>query len=133
MTEYQEMVLLKLLAPTVLLLVIAVIYFIFNRNQTTANRILASSHSLIAIVGAVYAIIASKYTSPTSFDPHTLNFSKILAIAVIFGFIAVFYLKVIRRFTFVVTICDMCGLFMACGRNGDYSYISVTLSKCLKI
>jgi len=112
MTEYQELVLLKLLAPTVLLLVIAVIYFIFNRNQTTANRILASSHSLIAIVAAVYAIFASKYTSPTSFDPHTLNYSKILAIAVIFGFVAVFYFKGNKKIHLLLLLFVICVAYL---------------------
>ncbi len=58
---------------------IATIYFVFNKNQTLWNRMFASSHSLIAMVGALYAIVASKYTAPGSFDPHTVNFSKILA------------------------------------------------------
>jgi len=93
MIEYQEMVLLKLLPPTVILLVVAVIYFVFNKKQTLGSRIFASSPSLIAFIGALYAIIASKYTTPGSFEPHTVNFSKILAIAVIFGFIAVLYFK----------------------------------------
>jgi len=93
MNEYQEMVLLRLLAPMVILLAIAIVYFIFNKNQTIWQRIFASSHSLIAIFGAAYAIIACKYTAPNSFDPHTLNFSRILAIAVIFGFVAIFYFK----------------------------------------
>ena len=34
MTEYQETVIVKLLAPLILLLAIAVIYFVFNRNQS---------------------------------------------------------------------------------------------------
>jgi hypothetical protein len=93
MTEYQETIFLKLLAPLIILFIIAVIYFIFNKKQTLWSRIFASSHSLIAMVGALYAIIASKYTAPGAFDPHTLNFSKILAVAVIFGFIAVLYFK----------------------------------------
>lgn len=93
MNDYQEVVTLKLALPILILLVITIIYFVFNNKQTLWSRIFASSHSLIAIVGALYAIIACKYTAPGAFDPHTLNFSKILAVAVILGFIAVFYFK----------------------------------------
>lgn len=97
MTEYQESVIVKLLAPIIMLLAIAVIYFVFNRNQSPWGRILASSHSLIAIVGILYAIIVSKYTSPSSFAPHTAIFSNILVIACIFGFVAVLYFKGNKR------------------------------------
>jgi len=93
MNEYQQIVLLKLAVPIIVLLVIAIVYFVANKNQTIWQRILASSHSIIAIVGAFYAMIACKYTAPNSFDPHTLNFSRILAIAVIFGFVTIFYFK----------------------------------------
>lgn len=93
MTEHQETVIVRLLAPLIILLVIAVIYFIFNRNQSLWYRTLASSHSLVAIVGILYAVIVSKYTSPSSFAPHTTIFSNILVIACILGFVAVLYFK----------------------------------------
>ncbi len=93
MTEHLETVMVKLLAPLIMLLAIAVIYFIFNRQQSLWSRVLASSHSLIAIVGILYAIIASSYTSPSSFAPHTAIFSNILVIACIFGFVAVMYFE----------------------------------------
>lgn len=93
MTEYQEIVLLKMFVPLLILMAIFLVYFIFNKNQSIGHRLLASCHSLIAIVGVVYAVIACKYTGPSSFAPHTQNFSKILAIAVIFGFVCVFYFK----------------------------------------
>ena len=112
MTEYQELVLLKLLVPIVILFVIAIIYFVFNRNQTIANRILASSHSLVAIVGAIYAIIVSRYTSPASFNPHTLNFSKILVLAVILGFICVFLFKGNKKFHFLLFPFVLCVAFI---------------------
>lgn len=97
MTEYQEIVFLKLLAPLTFLFVIATVYLVFNKNQTVWNRLFASSHSLIAMVAAMYAVVACKYTAPGSFDPHTVNFSKILAIAVVVGFIAVLYFKGNKR------------------------------------
>ena len=97
MNEYQEVVALKLVVPILILLAISIIYFIFNKNQTLWNRLIASFHSLIAMFGALYAIIASKYTAPGFFDPHTVNFSKILAVAVIFGFVAIFYFKGNKR------------------------------------
>ncbi len=93
MTEYQELVLVKMVLPLVLLAIIFFVYFIFNKNQSIGHRLLASLHSLIAIMGVVYAIVAGKFTSQSSFSPHTQNFSKILAIAVIFAFICVFYFK----------------------------------------
>ncbi len=93
MTEYQGIVLLKLLGPIVILFVITAVYFIYNKDQTVWNRLLASSHSSIAIIAAIYAIVVSKFTSQTSFDPHTLNISKILAISVMIAFVAVLYFK----------------------------------------
>lgn len=93
MVENQEAVLLRLLIPIAILFVIATVYFIFNKNQTIWNRGFASSHSLIAIIAAIYAIVVSKFTSQASFDPHTLNFSKILAISVVIAFVAVLYFK----------------------------------------
>ena len=108
MTEYQETVFVKLLAPIIILFMIATIYFVFNKNQTLWNRMFASSHSLIAMVGALYAIVASKYTAPGSFDPHTVNFSKILAIAAIFGFIAVLYFKGNKKVHFLLLPFLLC-------------------------
>lgn len=108
MTEYQEIVLIKLWIPLVILFVIAVVYLTFNKNQTKWNRLIASSHSLFAMVGALYALIVCKYTSPGSFDPHTVNFSKILAIAVVFGFIAVLYFKGNKRVHFLLLPFVLC-------------------------
>lgn len=112
MNEYQEVVILKLVAPILILLAISIIYFVFNKNQTIWNRLLASSHSLIAILGALYAIIVSKFTSSTSFDPHTLNFSKILAVAVIFGFIAVLYFKGNKKVHFLLLPFVLCVAYL---------------------
>lgn len=93
MADYQETVIVRLLVPLIMLLAIAVIYFVFNRNQSLWYRIFASSPSLIAIASVLYAVIASKYTSLSSFAPHTTIFSNILVIACIFGFVAVLYFK----------------------------------------
>ncbi len=108
MIEYQEIVLLKLLAPILILLAIAIVYFVFNNNQSIWNRFIGSSHSLAAMAGAVYAIIACKYTAPGSFVPHTANFSKILAMAVILGFVCVFLFKGNKKFHFLLFPFVLC-------------------------
>ncbi len=93
MTESQEILFAKLLVPLLILFAIAVLYFIFNKSQSIIDRVIAALHSVIAISGAVYAIVVCKLTGPNLFEPHTLIFSNILAVSAIFGFVAIFLFK----------------------------------------
>ena len=93
MTEYKEILFAKLIVPLLILFVIAILYFIFNKKQSILNHLIATLHSVIAITGAMYAIVVCKLTGPNSFEPHTVIFSKILAISAIFGFVAIFLFK----------------------------------------
>ena len=93
MTEYQEILFIKLQVPLLILFLIAILYFIYNKNLSIINRLIASLYSVIAIAGAVYAIVVCKLTGPNSFEPHTVIFSNILAISVIFGFVSIFLFK----------------------------------------
>lgn len=109
MTDYQEMVLMKLLVPLIILVLIASTYFFFSKNHSFSHRIFVSAHSIITLVGAAYAVIVCQYTSLGSFAPHTANFSRILAIAVVFGFICVFLYQGNKRlhlllFPFVICL-----------------------------
>ncbi len=93
MSEYQEIVFEKLIVSLLILFVIAILYFIFNKNHSIINRFITTLHSVIAITGAMYAIVVCKLTGPNSFEPHTVIFSNILAISAIFGFVAIFLFK----------------------------------------
>jgi len=108
MTEYQEMVLVKMLLALGILVAMFIIYFVFNKNVSFWQRLLAASHSLITIAAAIYAINVCKYTGPSSFEPHTLIFSNILAIAAIFSILCLFLFKGDKRIHFLLFVFLLC-------------------------
>ena len=84
MSEYQLEVLKYGVIPVIVLAIVIILYFMFDENEALLKRVLSFSHSIIPILGFLYAVAVCASTSIKKYEPENTIFTIFMVSSLIF-------------------------------------------------
>ncbi len=110
MSSYQSDVAMYGIIPIVILVLIMVLYAVFDENKSASKLVLSLMHSIIPIIGFSFAIVFCDSTSFSNYEPESTIFTSIMALTLVFSILSFFIYKgpkFIHGLLFVVIGCSL--------------------------